>query len=242
MTTKSPKLEQLYIELDVILDTRLATLGMISEEAALSALQTNYHTRLDDRFEGVNFEEYKEKYKKRNIYTLHKSLCTDGLRLIRHLTKELAEQAIVRPYHNGPKVIINHYPYKLSEVERDSIGKAVSVWISNIAPVELIYIPPIDLTPAYCKSLYSIMMMYEYEDWLNMHTAAFQTTRLPEVPLLVPAIYFGKTPTKEELDKLIQEAAHPMQSIQALASPLIELTLIDICYFSVIKKNNTPAA
>jgi len=239
----SKNLETIYVELDALLDTRLSTLACVSEELAATVLNSGYHFREDDLFEGslelYSKESFKELYKQRNTVTLSKSRPTDILNFVKYLVGELTEQAIARPFHDGVKIVVNVHPYKLTNEEQGEIGKAVSAWTKNIAPVELVTIHPKDLTPSHCKMCYSLMIAYEYEEWLNTQTPAFEHTRLPEVIMYVPALYI-KTPTAEELRKIIKEAEHPFRAVEFLASPLIELKLIDVNYFSIVRKDDLP--
>ena len=83
------------------------------------------------------------------------------------------------------------------------------------------------------------MIIYDHPEWMNTHAEAFKKTLLPEVTLFAPAIYFNPPPTKEEVMKHIQELMHPMEALEKLASPIIDLKLIDVKYFSVVERKQT---
>jgi len=229
------KIDTIYVELDVLLDTRLGTVARLDEEAAKSLLEKDYHTRESDIFKGVNNEEYISLYSKRDTVTLAHSAITESIILIRHLLGVYGRQLINHPLRGELKLTVNTYPYVLTEEELSEIGLAVKEWIQDLARVEIVTIPTKDLTPAHCKRAYNVMMIYDHPGWMNTHTEAFNTTLLPEVTLFAPAIYFKPPPTKEEVMKHIQELMHPMEALEKLASPIINLTLIDVKYFSVIQ-------
>jgi hypothetical protein len=232
----------LYIELDVLLDTRLGTIARFyGVDVAEKVLLNKYHKRKFDNFPDVERDTFLEQYRQRDVMTLAHSKITNAIKLLQRLISALREQAINTPYHKQVKVVVNCYPYSLSDLELDAIGKALRVWTHDLAPVELVCIPPKDLTPEHCKSEYLLMLVYEYEDWLNLHSEAFKTTRLPEVTMYAPAIYFNQEPSAEELEKISREAAHPLWAMETLASPLIKLELHDIYYFSVLTKDAEPA-
>lgn len=228
--------EGIYVELDVLLDTRLGTLAKLDPKLADTALDGNYHSRRDDNFPGVDIQAYKDAYANRDVETLALSTVTNAVLLIKNLASTLNEQAVARPYHDGVRITVNVYPYQLSGEECEAIQKAILIWLGNSSPVDLISVAPIDLTPSYCKGQYSMMIMYEYEQWMEMQTKAFEKTRIPEITLFVPAIYFNKTPTDQELESATRDGAHPQMAIEMLASPLVELRLIDVKYFSIIEK------
>jgi hypothetical protein len=233
----SKKLETIYVDLDVLLDTRLGTIAILDQNIAEKlSVDENYQKRLSDDFEGIDLDLYKELYKNRDVTTLKHSVVTNAISLLRHLVSVMAEQAITRPYHDGLKIVVNTHPYILSGEEMEEFGKVISVWLDGLAPVELVSIPTKDLTPVHCKT-YAIIIKYDYEEWMNMQGEAFKATQLPTVTLLVPAIYFVKTPTDAELKKTMKETTHPFKALEVLASPLISLTLIDVSHFSILKPN-----
>jgi hypothetical protein len=232
------KRESIYVELDVLLDTRLGTLALIDDQVAASVIASgNYHTRKNDIFEGVDKEVFDEAYRNRDETTLKKSVLTDAIKVLRQLVVALTEQTIDQPDHEGPKIVVNLYPYKLTAEEQELIGRSMADWIQNETPIELVAIPTKDLTPIYCKTTYSTMLVYDHSQWMNTHAEAFKKTCLPEVIMISPAIYFNATPSDEELAKTIKEAAHPMRALELLASPIIELKLIDVKYFSILTTN-----
>jgi hypothetical protein len=67
-----------------------------------------------------------------------------------------------------------------------------------------------------------------------MHAEAFKDTRLNEVHLIAPALYFNEKPDEKTLKSLVRDAAHPFIAMTMLASPLVGLELIDIRYFSIV--------
>jgi hypothetical protein len=236
--------EPLLIQLDVLLDTRLGTIAQHwGDEVAFGVLETGYHARETDTFKGIDKDEFQARYKQRNVETLKHSRVTNAVTLLRQLVAVLTEQGLTTPFHDGPKILVNLFPYELSSDERDAIGTAVAAWIGIPTPIELVFLPPEDLTPSHCKQSYSLMMFYEYDHWLNIHTAGFKRSLLPEVTLLAPAIYFaGPVPAPEELKRIMSEAMHPLAAAEMLASPLIGLQLIDVEHFSVFSKLDSEPA
>lgn len=230
------KLEAVYVELDVLLDTRLGTLAQHwGDEVVVKVLTSGYHTRKSDTFVGVDKDEYLTRYRNRDTTTLQHSIVSNAATLLQRLVGALTEQAIVRPYHDGARIVVNTFPYDLSSDERDEIGKAIAVWTHNHAPIELVRLHPKDLTPVHCKSNYSMMLVYEHEEWMNMHAQAFEHCQLPQVTMHAPAIYFAAERSAEELEKITREAAHPFHAMELLASPLINLQLIDVSNFSILR-------
>ena len=238
MATKSKNLQAVYVELDVLLDTRLGTLARMSQEMADRILmEGGYHARKADVFADVDMEEFRKLYMARDVLTLQHSTLTGAISMVKRLVDVLADQAIERPYHDGAKIVVNYYPYQLTGEEKDELVRVIQAWIDSTATttVELVSIATKDLTPRHCKSSYAMMMIYDHETWMNTHAAAFEQHRLPEVTMFSPAIYVT-VPTAEELEKTVQEAAEPFEALKMLASPIIHLNFIDVKFFSILQK------
>jgi hypothetical protein len=239
MANKNETLQAIYVELDVLLDTRLGTLARIGQDVAARILGTgSYHTRQSDDFEGVSKDQFQELYSARDTLTLAHSTVTGAILWLKRLAGVLADQAIERPYHDGIQIVVNTYPYQLTSEEQGQMVEAIAAWIRTTVTtkVELVSIATKDLTPLHCKSSYAMMMIYDYQLWMETHSDAFKQHRLPEVTLFGPMIYAHKVPTAEELEKAVKEAAHPFMATEMLASPLIDLKLIDVKFFSILQK------
>jgi hypothetical protein len=234
--------EVVYVELDVLLDTRLGTVArMAGDEVAKAVLETGYHTRVSDRFPGVDKDAYQAQYKNRNVETLKRSFVTNAVASVRQLVAVLTEQSIKMPFHDGPAIVVNVFPYELTDTEKDELRKVIATWTEFLAPIELVRIQPEDLSPSHCKQTYSAMFVYEYEHWFIIHKAAFKEAdnRMPEVTMYAPAIYFvGEPPTTEVLEELKKEAAHPFKATQVMASPFVHLQLVDAKLFSILSNRD----
>lgn len=223
-------------ELDALLDTRLGTIRKMGVEHAERVLTQQYLTRESDDFEGISRSTFKELYRQRDVETLKYSTITALVPQLKDLTTFLAEMAITRPYFDGIEIAVNLWPYKLSQQERKDLGDSVSAWTGGLVPVKLINIKPEALTPQLVNAQFAMMFMYDYGNWMDKHSEAFNETRCSEIHLVAPAMYFNEKPDEKTLKELIREAAHPFQAAMMLASPLVGLELIDVKYFSIVKQ------
>lgn len=228
--------QSVYVELDFLLDTRISTLASIDPESAIIALETSYHFRQEDKFTNVSLEEFKAAYAKRDVETLKAARITEGVRLLSGICKSLIEQTVALPYHTGVKLYVNIHPYKLNEEEIADICKAIVVWTDGTVPVEMINCHPKEITPTHCKNTYALMIMYtNYAEWLELHVEEFKRVQIPTMTLMVPAIFDCGKPSDEELEDIMKEAAHPFKVIEKAFVQFINLELIDIKYFSLLK-------
>lgn len=227
------KREGIYVELDVLLDTRIGTLAQLNQQWAINAIQNGYHTRAADEFPDISQEDFRVAYRNRTNEVLTFSTRTNATNILKPLVISLTEQAVSRPYHDGVSIIVNTWPYEMAENVMDEVRTAIEALTLGLGPVELIRMSPEELTPSHCKSSYAAMLMYDYETWLNAHGEAWKTTRIQEITVFAPRIHFAKKPTDEELQEILANTVHPFQAIEVITSPLVELRLMDVGFFSI---------
>lgn len=245
MTTTQSK-EAIYIELEVLLDTRLATLSRLDHQAAELIFHTSYQTRDSDWFEGVDMEAYQQLWKTRDRNTLLKAQPTAGLGMVRVLVEHLIQEAVQMnsPYSGAFKVVVNTYPYQLGVEELDVLGRALALRLGVRVPVELIRLSPAEMTPAHVRSHFRLLVMYDYDSWMSTHydidpnrdgIKGVSEKLLLNVTLFAPAIYFKKPPTDDEVKQAVKEVGHPLAMIETLGCSLIGLQLIDIAFFNAVR-------
>jgi hypothetical protein len=235
----------IYTELDVLLDTHLATLSLISQDLCNEVLHSGvHHTRKEDAYPGVAHAAMKQKYEQRNEVTLTQSMMTNIFIVIRHLFKTILDEEVMTPFHGKLKLFVNVHPYSnLSDEERDALTVAIAHNIGGVAEVELIDMAVSELTPTHCKATYRFMVMYDWGTWMNVQTPAFHQTAIPEVAVIAPAIYHAGSPTEDEiqesfveLKKHFPDATSLFDASEKLSQMLINLHLIDVAFFSVISE------
>jgi hypothetical protein len=246
------KSEGILIGLDELLDTRMGTIGILSPETARTIIASeSYSKREIDHFDGVNDIEYKMAYSERTALTLRNSIMTGVVFHLQGLLGQLKEQAVAGPTHDSIVVHVNCHPYRLSESEKKEMARVVLFRLTNgaqysvlgrdLVSVEVIDMTPEELTPAHCKASYGAMYMYNPWTWMNLHTDAFKSTRIPEVILYAPRLYFQRKPTAQELqefetqfklDTNAKSVPDQFTWMEMQASPLVGVTHIDVSYFS----------
>ncbi len=225
--------QKILIELDCLLDTRIGTVAMISQDLATSVLQNNYHARMEDKFVGVDDVQFKEMYNNRTLDVLKHSTVTTFMPLLKHLCSQIFEESLSRPFHSGPEVIVNIYPYFMSGDVADDIKEAICRWLGVSTLVSITRIEPQELIPIVCRE-YSLMVMYDPTLWVNMNLENLLKTNLREVCLYIPKIYRNKDISDEELEQQIEQVMDPFIALDFLLKPLIDLTQLDVGYFSIL--------
>lgn len=224
---------KILMDLDAILDTRIATVARIDEDLATKLLVGDYHKRRSDFLTGVNKEEFDLAYSKRDRTTLNMSQCTNMLIVLKDMLLSLLSTGLATPYITYVTVDVNFYPYDLKDDEIDLILKAISSWIPKLASLHGVNLSEDKITPDFIKNNYDVIIKYHYDTWLEINTKGFEKTLVPEVDLYVPAISFTTDLTDEVLRDIYEETGkHPMDMLKFGLAPFINLQPLDVSAFS----------
>lgn len=227
----------IYVELDALLDTRLATIAKMSDNAAYEILSSGkYHQREEDIFEGIDSDIYKELYLNRDGDTLAKSTMTGIIAILSNICNEINRNPNNEPIFSGTCVYLNTFPYVMENEVCEAIINALKIWIGVNTNFRILCLPPKQVTIDWCRDNIKLMVMYDYGLWMNTHINDFDRIRIPEVTIFAPAIYFNNRPTDKEMEELRQEAPHPFISLELLTKILFDLNLIDVRYFSIVSE------
>jgi tRNA G37 N-methylase Trm5 len=142
----------LCIELDCLLDTRLATLFLIDSETAETVLRKGYLDRWTDEFP-VNQELFEKVYRSRDRQTLKNSVLTPMVRLCKEFVHETLKQGVQGPYQYTPKIMINMYPYELTDTEQEIIVRAVASAVKQVCDIQIVRYDYDQLNPAWVKRM-----------------------------------------------------------------------------------------
>ncbi len=230
--------QKILIELDCLLDTRIGTIAMMGDELATQVLNNGYHTREEDWFEGIDNDKFKELYARRDIETLKYSTITTFLPLLKHLCNLIYEEAISRPYHSGPEVYVNIYPYYMTGDTANYISSAIKHWVGSTADIHIVRTEPKDMVPRFCKE-YALIVMYNPTEWFNLHVPEMIRNHLRDITLYIPQIYQNKKPSEQELSKIENETINPFIALEIIMKTLIDVTLLDVSFFSIIDPNQS---
>lgn len=225
----------IYVELDCLLDTRLATLFQIKNELVDIVLSQGYLQREEDVFFGVSKEAFKEIYDARDKSVLLEALPTKCVKFITNLAVELTKQTIDSPYHEGGKLYINTYPYDLNDEEAKNIIAVMAHKTAKMMDIVLICLPPEKVHPSYCAQNFAAMFMYDSGPWFDAHskTQDLQKFKIPDISLFIPSIYFGRKPTEQEIVNALGKKMTGFEVWEISAKPFINATVVSTEIFSI---------
>lgn len=230
------------IELDALLDTRLATVSFLDPQHVSTLLRTTYHTRDNDQFQSKLFSvlEYQQAYANRNVQTTMAAGPT-GLHQLMSETIQIdisERDAVAGPYVMD--VDVNTYPYRLQPDEQEVLTAVMLDLFPLARSIKVFYLDPKVITPMFLKTgNYTYVVMYDYQNWLNLHVPAFEHTSIPRVTLIGPKI--RASAQKIEIDeadpgeKLLYESLGIFGALEMYLQEYISLRLEDVKYFSLLR-------
>lgn len=214
----------MYMDLDSLFDTRLATLYKLNPEKLMTAMHAGYFERTFDKFEGYDQEAYLEAWKNRDVNTIAQAGTTELIKAVNFFAEKTLLARVGTPLRKQPKLELNLHPYVLPEVAVSAIVLGLRAATKDLIDIQIIDRPLIQITPEYVKSNYAMMVMYEYWDWLEIHAENknFLSVRCPNVALIGPAIVRSEEAWEEVKNSNVFEA------IEQYSSVFIKLSLYPI--------------
>lgn len=185
-----------HVELDALLDTRIATVARIRPKQAAKLLHPDYRARHSDQFSklvmGLTDEEYQQAYRKRGFETLQLARPTDIVVVLSDIVKDLQSQLDNgSPIVQSVKVEVNYWPYDLTFEEVEEFRVAVKELCQIMADVEMVSLPLGSLNYEWIRaSKYSVMVIYNWQEWfLEAHRGYTERpVGCPRVTMIAPAL------------------------------------------------------
>jgi hypothetical protein len=216
--------QTIFVELDALLDTRAACIASFGKEAIEQHITAGYYTRLTDAF---SLPGYVDKFRSRDKELLKDSMITPVFNMIVEFVSVTLKNNINSPQVYKPCVIVNTYPYILSDAECSKIVNILVHKTQGEADINIVTMDYDELTPSYVRQNVSLMVMYHAIDWLEAQADAgrFTTRACPDVSMLCPALGRGSKPL---IDK------DPFEVMETVSAPIIGLKFLPIESFCMI--------
>lgn len=192
----------IYVQLDALLDTRLAVISKLNPEAAVKLLTEDaYYLRQIDDFEeltGITRSAFQEAYAKRDVEILQNSRITHIPMMLYELISKMEQMETDTPFVEDLQVHVNYWPYVLSDDERYQFELAISAYSGIETPVRLFSQHPMELTPRHIKQTYSGLILYDFREWCSYHITALENVHFPTITVIAPALFHDKVLKPEE--------------------------------------------
>jgi hypothetical protein len=231
--------QHILVDLDAILDTRLATLSKINQQAGLKALwSSEYYTRNTNDFSkicGISAADFETAWSARDVDTLKRSLPTGAIPALRIMMDDLDRQSATTPFAVSIRLVLNVFPYRLAPAEAEAMAEVMGAY-SGVGRenVDVVFKSWHELTPSMIKNNYSGLILYNYREWMEIQQYAFEHARMPEITVLAPGLYKEREPTRQEIDLPGAEQMSALDITEGFLAGCYDLNFLDLTYFSVI--------
>lgn len=228
----------LLVELDCLLDTRIAAINQIDPAVAAQLLEgRDYHTRQRDNFEkmtqgAITDTQFREAYAARNKETLKCARPTNIVRLLYEITQELEAQLITEKDFEGFQIEINIYPYELTYGECEAIKSAVMHYTSFSTNFEVVSVPPKHIDPPTIKKRWDGLILYDFDTWFTHHVETLNKVLLPRHLMFVPALYIKED--DEEFQEIADEIHSPFELLTYSMTERLKMNFLPPKEFSII--------
>lgn len=236
--------QRLYVELDALLDTRIATVSVVDQDVAADILDGGYRERFYDLFstlsKGFNDSEYERQYAKRDVNTLMRSRPTPMVFTIAGLTKTLSLQMHQgSPLVQGLTVFVNLHPYILDEEEKVIIHGILAGYWGVECDIVFEFHDIGEMTTAMIKaSQYTSLFIYNFKYWMETVFAdeTVPVVNIPDISLYAPALLISPELHDEgiKLAETLHEAVDPHEALRMLFAGVIGLGFMPVAQFSII--------
>ena len=228
---KPNEVKNIFVDLDVLLDTRITTLSFINNKICYDSLISgDYHNRNRDVFGKIPSTFFERMYSTRD----KKILLLSELTFLYYDIIELCLEIQVANESTDPlKIYLNVYPYILDKNELDNLkNKIFDNMLDNIEIIIVSKSIP-ELTTSWIFDNIGSIFKYDALRWLDYHLAMGQMYKniILDVSLYAPKLISG--PVK---DKDITESM--FSTLVTAVGTLISLELLEPASFSLyIQKN-----
>ncbi len=231
---------KVYLELDAALDTRLAVVSSLDQQAAVKLVTSDaYYQRLKDDFSditGIPHETYKQVWESRTADILPRSIKTHIPILLNKLMHHLEYLEETTPYMPDVALEVNVWPYvDLTMPERDMLQLAFTAHSGINTIPQIVCFDPKELTPRRLRNEYSGLILYNLRDWLQHHLLEFPKCICPDVSVLAPALFYDRIVTVKDIcsDPDLKEDVNIFQLTEIACAEFFQLNLLDPKYFSI---------
>ena len=229
-------MKRIYVSLDELVDTRLGLISIHKPDIATLLVKEGsdvYFKRMHDKVLwetlGLTKEEYHTLWNNRDVEVLRNSVVT-------HIPNVINE--IIRLYRSSGEhglddiqiyLDVNMHPYRLSTEEQTELEAVLFEMIPILEGISFINVPRKELTHSFIKNKYNYVIMYDFNEWMEIHGPSLKNQLINQVQFFAPRIFL-EIPDEEEInqDPLIKGLweLDPFKVTESMMSPKLGITFI----------------
>lgn len=222
----------MYLDIDSLYDTRLATLEILSVQLVKKALaKGEYFLRVKDEFPLVDSRQFKRVYSRRNLNTLQRAKLTSIVGMISNFYTDAIRKKLNTPFTDKAILHLNVWPYELTAWHADELARMLFEMTEQAVDIKVIKKDYKELSPQWCKEHYSFMCMYEWGNWLEYHAQEqnFLSCPIRDITIVVPELYWeDNAPNRIEHEKYIKSNPNPFRQLEKHSALLLDWHMLPI--------------
>ena len=235
------------IDLDCLLDTRLATAHRLNPDSVKELLTNGYQSRVSDELSEFTKlftdEEFAQAYKDRTIDVLLDARPTSLYLSLPELTQSMMESKLTgNPEIGVIEVHVNTWPYPLLDEEKETLKYAITKMCDPYITVKMVNHTLDSLPPITLKGYgYDTYYTYSFNDWSTIHFPGNEDGE-PEPVIPAPQVGLvcaGLALSKKMVDEIDQNVyaelgvTNPFELTQLVYSDIIGINFADSMLFSL---------
>ena len=194
---------KIYVDIQSLLDLRQSVLiELMGEEPALEYVSNDeYNFREHDKFP-VDQKLYLEKMSSKSPVIFKNATITYIEVLIKNKLVNLEKLNGFNGENSQPELVVNTYPYQLTQDQVRNIQNAIFVKLDVLCVVTIVYDQPSVWSPSYIRNNnVSSFFMYDFSGWMKHHSTKLVNGDLKNCNVYAPSIGSAEL-TPEELKEL----------------------------------------
>ena len=204
-----PLNENILVDLDCLLDTRLPVLRYLDDDLGIQMLKDgSYRKRVIDRFGNIPDKVFRSYYQARSKNVLGLATPTPMVDMVLDYCEEAYYSATCASLNHIPTLQINTYPYQLNEAESLNVLELMYNLLPVNIDIDMVYMDFNDLSCEYVDNNLGTVIKYDAVEWLEYQSALgnLSKTTLLRSSVIAPLIAGINTPSKNITQDAFEEA------------------------------------
>lgn len=225
---------KLYIDIQSLLDIRQGLLSYhLDQKTLIDYINSDeYNFRDQDLFQ-IHRDVLDKTLNEKDKAVITRSIITYNIVTIKQQLLKLEKRNTYYNQVKAQEVVINTYPFILTEKEQDSFINAVFNKLGMEVYISLICIPTKDVTPDFIKNRdIAVLFIYNTSEWLDHNSNTLNFLPLSDVIIYFPAILPHK-PNEDEFKEANKGGyGDPFAVMEAIMKEVVKLQFLPIFFYT----------
>lgn len=226
---------KIYVDIASLLDLRAAMLLQLMKKDELATfLNTDeYNLRQIDEFKQVDQAAYQQLRNDMPVDLIPCSVITYILTSLKSKLNNLEKRNSFYNEKKVPEVLLNIYPFELSESQTKVLQNMLFVKLETNTMVTIVRMTPADFTPYFIKNSGIVTaFLYDFSEWMGIHTAALDKVQLTDTIMYFPALGYELV-SEQDLKKITKAGFKDVFGYtEYLYSSKVSLNFLPVVFYS----------